>query len=164
MAATAFYPPAPADVPTDITRPGNAYRVRVLAMIAGLFLFLLLYVVFVAVAGLLAYWLVAFPIHQMRGRGIILVLVLKFGGAFAAILLWLFLFKGLFKGKTVERSTYVALQEAEHPELFAFVRQVYQDTGAPPPRRVYASPEVNAALVYDTSLLNLIVPPRKDLL
>jgi Zn-dependent protease with chaperone function len=164
MSIDALYPPAPANVPTHITRPDSAYRLRVLAMVGGLFLFLVLYLVFIVLAGLLAYWLLTFPLPEMRGRGIIIVLILKFGGAFAALLLWLFLFKGLFKGQRVERSTYVTLQEKDHPELFGFIRKVYQDTGAPPPRRVHVSPDVNAALVYDTSLLSLVVPPSKDLL
>lgn len=164
LATAALYPPAPADVPPELTRLDSAYRNRVVAMIGGLFLFLLLYLLFIAAAGLLAYWLLVFPLPEMRGKGIFLVLVLKFGGAFAAILLWLFLFKGLFKGQRVERSSHVLLSEEDYPELFAFIRRVYQDTGAPPPRRVYVSPEVNAALIYDTSLLNLFLPPRKDLL
>ena len=164
MATDLLYPPAPANVPAGLTRPDSAYRLRVLAMIAGLFLFLVLYLAFIAAAGLLAYWLATLPMPDIRGRGIILFLIFKFGGALAAVLLWLFLFKGLFKGQSVPRSTYVALQEADHPALFGFIRQVYRDTGAPPPRRVYVSPDVNAALVYDTSLLNLVIPPRKDLL
>jgi Zn-dependent protease with chaperone function len=164
MAADALYPPAPANVPPEITRLDSAYRLRVVAMIGGLFAFLFLYLLFIAAAGLLAYWLVVLPLPNLRGRGILLFLVLKFGGAFAAILLGLFLFKGLFKGRRVERSTYTPLHENDHPTLFAFIRQVYQDTGSPRPRRVYVSPDVNAALVYDTSLLNLFVPPRKDLL
>lgn len=164
MSIDALYPPAPANVPAEITRLDGAYRLRVVAMIGGLFLFLILYIFFVFLAGLLAYWLVALPLPDLQGKAMLLFLVFKFGGAFAAILLWLFLFKGLFKGQKVERSMYVPLREEDHPELFAFIRRVYQDTGSPRPRGVYASPEVNAALVYDTSLLNLFIPPRKDLL
>lgn len=164
MTTEVLYPPAPANVPTEITRLDSAYRLRVVAMIGGLFLFLLLYLLFIALAGLLAYWLVSLPLPDLRGKAILVFLVFQYGGAFAAVLLWLFLFKGLFKGQKVERSTYVPLQEEDHPDLFAFIRRVYQDTGSPRPRRVYASPDVNAALVYDTSLLNLFVPPQKDLL
>jgi Zn-dependent protease with chaperone function len=160
----ALYPPAPANVPAEITRLDSAYRLRVIAMIGGLFLFLVLYLIFIAAAGLLAYWLLMLPMPNIGGRGIILVLIFKFGGAFAAILLWLFLFKGLFKGQKVEHSTHVRLQEKDYPELFAFIRHVYQDTGSPRPRHVYVSPDVNAALVYNTSLINLFIPPRKDLL
>src|SRR5207248_7142342 len=89
---------------------------------------------------------------------------MKVGGPLAAGLFCLFLVKGLFKGHAVERSNHVPLEEEDHPELFAFVRRVYQDVGAPAPRRVVVSPEVNAALVYDTSLFNLVVPPQKELL
>jgi Zn-dependent protease with chaperone function len=164
MAIDTLYPPAPANVPAEITRLDSAYRLRVLAMIGGLFLFLFLYVFFIFLAGLLAYWLIVLPVPDLHGKAMLVFLVFKFGGAFAAILLWLFLFKGLFKGQRVERSTYVPLREEDHPDLFAFIRQIYQDTGSPRPRRVYASPEVNAALVYDTSLLSLFIPPHKDLL
>jgi Zn-dependent protease with chaperone function len=163
-AALSLYPPAPSHVPADVARLPGGYRWRVAAMIGGLFLFLLLYVVLIVLAGLAAYGLLVLPVPDIRGKGVFFFLVLKFGGAFAVGLLCLFLFKGLFKRQTVERSTYRVLAEADHPQLFAFIRRVYQDVGAPRPRRVYASPDVNAALVYNTSLLNLFVPPRKDLL
>jgi Zn-dependent protease with chaperone function len=156
MPSAALYPPAPANVPPEITRLDSAYRLRVVAMIGGLFFFLLLYLLFVVAVGLAAYWLLTLPMPE--------TLMFRLGGVFALVLLWLFLFKGLFKGQKVERSGFLALHEKDHPELFAFIRRVYQDTGSLPPRHVYVSPEVNAALVYDTSLLNLIVPPRKDLL
>ena len=164
MTDTTLYPPRPADVPPDLTRPDAAYRGRVAAMTGGLFVFLVLYLVIIALAGLVAYGLLLIPMPTTGGRGVFFFLILKFGGAVAAGLLCLFLVKGLFKGRRVERSSHLPLREAEHPELFAFIRRVYQDTGSRPARRVYVSPEVNAALIYDTSLLNLVVPPRKDLL
>jgi Zn-dependent protease with chaperone function len=164
MTADALYPPAPADVPPEVTRLDNAYRLRVVAMIGGLFAFLLLYLLFVALAGLLAYWLLMLPVPKLSGRGMFGYIIFKFGGAFAAVLLWLFLFKGLFKGQRVERSSHVPLQATDHPALFDFIRRVYADTGSPKPRRVCVSPDVNAALVYNSSLLNLFIPPRKDLL
>jgi hypothetical protein len=48
--------------------------------------------------------------------------------------------------------------------LFGFVRRVYQDVGAPAPQRVVVSPDVYAALVSDTSRLNLVLRPKRDLL
>lgn len=163
MAPDDLYPPAPSNVPADLTRPAGAYRLRVVAMIAGLFGFVLLYLAFVVLAGTAAYWLLMLPING-SGRWVFFLLVFKLGGAFAAILLWLFLFRGLFKRQKVERGTHLLLDEKEHPALFAFIRRVHQDVGAPPPRHVVVSPEVNAALIYDTSLINLVIPPKKDLL
>ena len=159
-----LYPAGPTDVPPEITRIDRAYRQRVAAMIGGLFVFLLLYLIIIALAGLVAYLLLLLPLPKSGGRGTGLVLIIKFGGVFAAGLLCLFLVKGLFKGRRVERASHVRLREEDHPELFAFIRRVYQDTGSPAPRRVVVSPDVNAALIYDTSLLNLVIPPKKDLL
>jgi Zn-dependent protease with chaperone function len=164
MAIDALYPSAPANVPRDITRCDSAYRLRVLGMIGGLFLFLLIYLFFIALAGFVAYWLLVLPLPDIGGKAVLGFLLMKFGGAFAAILLWLFLLKGLFKGHEVEREAYVELQPKDYPELFAFIKKVYEEVGAPPPNHVYVSPEVNAALVYDTSLINLFIPPSKDLL
>lgn len=165
MSSVALYPPAPRNVPGEVTQLDPAYRGRVITMIASLFFFLVLYLLFVAAAGLLAYWLIMLPVPETgSGRGIGMLLIFKFGGALAAILLCLFLFKGLFKGQRVERSQYVKLNERDQPQLFAFIRQLCKDTGAPLPRYVYVDPEVNAALVYNTSLINLFVPPKKDLL
>src|SRR5918993_871281 len=113
-----LYPPAPPSVPPDLTRPDRAYRNRVAAMVGGLFVFLVPYLVVIALAGLVAYWLLTFPLPTAGGRGTFFVLVIKFGGALAAGLLCLFLVKGLFKGHSVERSTHVPLGEADHPELF----------------------------------------------
>lgn len=164
MSPDSLYPPAPTNLPADLTRPAGAYRLRVVAMIAGLFAFVLVYLAFVVSAGLAAYWLLMLPIGGGNGRAVFFLLVVKLGGAFAAILLWLFLFRGLFKRQRVERGKHITLDEREHPALFAFIRRVYEDVGAPPPRNVVVSPEVNAALIYDTSLVNLVIPPKKDLL
>jgi Zn-dependent protease with chaperone function len=159
-----LYPPGPADVPRGLTRPGLDYRLRAAAMIGGLFLFLALYLALIATAGVVAYEAALISPTDARGEGILWLLVMKIGGPVAAGLLCVFLIKGLFKGHTVERGNHVPLREEDHPELFEFIRRVYRDVGAPAPRRVVASPDVNAALVCDTSLLNLIIPPEKDLL
>jgi Zn-dependent protease with chaperone function len=164
MPRDTLYPPTPDNVPEEITALDNSYRLRVVGMIGGLFLFLLLYLFIILLAGLFVLGLLILPLPNVSGRGAFMVLVLKFGGAFAAILLWLFLIKGLFKRHRTERSSHVRVREKDHPKLFAFIQRVYEDTGAPAPRRVYVSPEVNAALIYDTSLISLIIPPRKDLL
>jgi Zn-dependent protease with chaperone function len=167
MATSLYYPPNPTSVPPDLTRPDADYRKRVVAMIAGLFVFLVIYLGIIVLAAYLAYFLFNLPVDGMRnarGRSSGYGFIIVYGGGIAAILLCLFLIKGLFKGQRVERSGYLELSEKDHPELFAFIRQVYQDVGAPKPSRVYASADVNAALIYNTSLLNLIVPPRKDLL
>ena len=158
-----FYPPGPTEVPRRLTRVPLGYRVRVAAMIAGLFAFLLLYLALIAFAGLFGYTMLTMPMKEADGA-IILFLVMKFGGALAAGLVALLLVKGLCKGQSVPRTELLPLDEEAHPELFAFIRRVYQDAGSGAPRHVYASPDVTAAVIFNRSLLNLVVPPQKDLL
>jgi hypothetical protein len=164
MTDAPLYPPNPTGVPRSLTRPGFDYLVRVAGMIGGLFAFLLIYLGLIAFAVWFAYFLVVTPIGDGPARGVFFAVILKYGGTVASALLAVFLVKGLFKGQSVEREGHTRLREADHPLLFAFIRQVHWDAGAPAPRHVYVCADVNAALIYDTSLINLIVPPRKDLL
>ncbi len=162
--ADALYPPAPAGVPADLSRPTAAYRSQAAAMILGLVLFAVFYLALISAIGYGAYWLFKTPPILFSGRGGWFLVAIQYGGAVALSLLTLFLVKGLFKGRKAERTAHVQLKPTDHPELFAFIARVYADAGAPPPRRVYVSPDVNAALIYSTSVVNLVIPPSKDLL
>src|SRR5262249_18091768 len=73
------------------------------------------------------------------------------------------LVKGLFKRQRVDAALQVEVTEAQQPRLFAFLRRLCKDTGAPRPRRVYLSAEVNAAVFYHPSFLSLFLPTRKNL-
>jgi Zn-dependent protease with chaperone function len=50
------YPPAPLDVPPDLTRPSVSYRVRVFVVLSSLFLFAFLYLGLVVGSAYLCYW------------------------------------------------------------------------------------------------------------
>ncbi len=49
------------------------------------------------------------------------------------------------------------------PELFAFLNALADRVGAPRPHRVFLSPGVNASVFYDLTLLNLLLPTKKNL-
>lgn len=71
--------------------------------------------------------------------------------------------KGLFKRSRFDPGLRVEVTEAQQPVLFAFIRQLCKDTGAPFPHRVFLTPDVNAAVSFHESLLNLVFPSRKNL-
>jgi Zn-dependent protease with chaperone function len=79
-------------------------------------------------------------------------------------LLCLFLVKGFFKWRQAEPDKRLEVTEQDQPVLFAFIRRLCQETGAPLPHRVYLTPEVNAAVFYHESLLSLILPTPKNLI
>ncbi len=83
--------------------------------------------------------------------------------AILAGVLCLFLVKGFFKRRRVDAARRVEVTEQDQPVLFAFIRRLCRDTRAPLPRRVYLTPDVNAAVFYHESLLDLVLPAHKNL-
>jgi Zn-dependent protease with chaperone function len=89
---------------------------------------------------------------------------MKVGLVGSSLLLFIFLVKGLFKQQKADNPSHVEIQEKEQPQLFQFIRRLCRETRAPFPKRVYLSPELNAAVFYNTSILSLFLPTRKNLL
>src|SRR5262249_6560461 len=133
-----FYPTTPPGIPADLTASTPRYRLQVVVVLVSLFLFLLFYLALIAGSAYLAYWASTFEVRRMDRGTLFLKVVLAVTGA----LLFLFLLKGLFKRQRVDESMQVEVTEAEQPTLFAFIRKLCQETGAPFPRRVFLSPEV----------------------
>ena len=157
-----LYPSAPSGIPADLAKPGLRYRLQIGLVLLALIPFLLLYLALLAGALGLMLWAVwpqgereVSPIVLAVARLIVLAL---------ALMLFAFLLKGFFKRGQEETSRFLEITEKEQPELFQFIRSVCQEIGCRMPARVYLNHEVNAAVLYPTSILNLIVPPRKDLL
>ena len=57
----------------------------------------------------------------------------------------------------------IEITPEQQPELFGFMDRLADEAGAPRPHRVFLSPRVNAAVFYDLSILNLVIPSRKNL-
>lgn len=155
-----LYPPSVKGVPSDLTVASPNYRRAVVAVFSSLVLFVILYLTLVAAAGWLCYQAVAYPMPDTSRISILL----KVGSVAITAMLFAFLVKGLFKRQTHNRDLHLEITEAEHPELFAFVRQLCLETRAPFPYRIFLSPDVNAAVFYNSSILNLLFPVRKNLL
>ncbi|MBL8626516.1 MAG: M48 family metalloprotease [Myxococcales bacterium] len=157
MATMSDYPAGPAEVPSDLTRPGPAYRRHAYLAVAGLALFIAAYL------GLTAWfaWAAVRMWHQMN------VAVTGNGwwalGSAGTAFLALFMLKALVFVRRGKPGAMVELTRADHPRLFAFLDRVAADARAPRPHRVFVSPEVNAAVFYDLTVLNLLWPSRKNL-
>lgn len=156
---TDLYPPSLPGVPKELTRPSPRYRQLVGVVLFSLIVFLLCYLALVAGAGWL-FWLALTydPVEWNRWT-----LFLKVASVAMAGMLFLFLLKALFKRQTRDAGVQIEITEKEQPQLFQFIRNLCRETGAPFPYRVFLSPEVNASVFYNTSLLNLIFPVRKNL-
>ena len=149
------YPASPEDVPDDLTEYPRSYVTQEWMLLACLFVFLLFYFTMVIVSGFLTIWL---AIQVARWSFFAIV------GSMMSGIIFAFLVKGFFKKNEIEKELQLELKESDHPTLFAFIRQVCEETGAEEPRKMFVSADVNAAVITRTSLINLFVPPKKDML
>ncbi|MEC9452088.1 MAG: M48 family metallopeptidase, partial [Cyanobacteriota bacterium] len=78
-------------------------------------------------------------------------------------LLSIFMLKGLFFVSHGGESSNTEVTAETQPMLLAFLHRLADEVGAPRPHRVFLSPDINAAVFYDISLLNLLLPMRKNL-
>ena len=151
-----MYPPGPADVPADASTPSDAYARNARIAMLGLLLFLALYL------GLIA-WFAWTTVHLLDGwtSSPDSTLRLAFGVAngFFAV----FLAKALIFFKRSEQPLALEITAEQEPELFAFLQKLVAEAQAPKPHRVFLSPDVNAAVFFDLSFVNLIYPTRKNL-
>ncbi len=154
MNASDLYPPPPAVVPEDLTRPTPAYRRRVALTFASILVFLAVYAALIGGAA----FLIDYSLERSSQRSG------HFWGVVVGALLLLFFVKVLFKRQRLDRSTFLEVTRADEPRLFAFIDRLVEETGAPAPKRVYLTSEVNAAVFYDSSFLSLFFPVRKNLL
>lgn len=159
MAVASYYPPSPPDVPVDLTELTPAYRQRVVLVLLSIIVFLILYFGLIFLSGWLAYKLFTWP--TLPGQGVLWVV--RIIAAVPCTLLFLFLVKNLLKWSPAEKSYDIEIFPDEHPRLFDFIERLCEETGAPPPRRVFVNFEVNGFASYNISLFHLFVPAAKNL-
>ncbi|SDW07782.1 Zn-dependent protease with chaperone function [Lysobacter enzymogenes] len=153
-----MYPAGPASVPAQLTAPSAAYRRHAWLAMLGLLDFVAIYFALLVWFGWTAWRLFAALVQgdggNLIGNGIT--------GACAAFLC-LFMAKALIFKRRGAGGEDLELKPADQPELFAFLHRLADEAGAPRPHRVFLSPRVNAGVFYDLSLLNLILPSKKNL-
>lgn len=179
----ALYPPTPQNVPPDLTKPPGSYRTRVVVVLVSLAAFMAVYLGLTLGSAYLCYWCFAslggdpnepkqaVTYRDRSGRPQTRYErpsehspILLIAGGIMSGLLCLFLVKGFFKRGNRNPGIRVPVTEAEQPELFAFIRRLCADTHAPFPHKVYLLPEVTAAVAFDESFVNLLVPSKKNLI
>ncbi len=55
------------------------------------------------------------------------------------------------------------LQRKKEPALFQLIQETYQQVGAPAPKHVFLTTDVNAFVSYDSSFWSMFLPVKKNL-
>lgn len=151
------YPASPTAIPEDLTKPGSGYIRHAWLAILGLVVWIVLYL---AIAGWFVWTTIRYAAHASAGGADAWIgYVMALPTAFLAT----FMLKALFFVKRGGEPNDLEVTPEQEPRLFAFLHRLADEAGAPRPHRVFLSHRVNAAVFYDLSLANLILPSRKNL-
>ncbi len=152
------YPPGPAAVPPNLTAASAAYKRHAWLAMLGLATFIVMYF---ALSTWFAWtaWRIASGMFGADGDFDLWGFVAALCAAFLAV----FMFKALFFIQHRYEIDDIEVTRDQQPRLFEFIDRLADEARAPRAHKVYLSPRVNAAVFYDLSLLNLIIPSKKNL-
>jgi Zn-dependent protease with chaperone function len=152
-----YYPAGPKSAPKNLTEPTPQYHRHAWIAMLALVLFAALYFLMTGWLIHQAWFMTAAIITGGKESWMGLVV------AVPCALLALFMLKALFFVKHGDQSRDLEITAADQPRLFAFLHRLADEAKAPRPHRVFITSNVNAAVFYDLSLLNLVFPSRKNL-
>ncbi|HET9864525.1 MAG TPA: M48 family metallopeptidase, partial [Steroidobacteraceae bacterium] len=152
------YPPGPAAVPPDLTAPTSAYKRHAWLAMLGLTVFIALYFALSAWFAWTA-WRLLGGMFGQAGHFELGGFVAGLCAAFLAV----FMLKALFFIQHRYEIEDIEISREDEPALFEFIDRLADEARAPRAHKVYLSPRVNAAVFYDLSLLNLVIPSKKNL-
>jgi len=151
------YPAGPAGVPANLTKPSASYKRHAWLAVAGLLVFVAIYLSLAGWFCWTAYRLVSGALAPGGN------LFMGIATGLPAALLAAFMLKALFFVRRARESKDIELTAGREPKLFEFLNRLADEAGAPRPHRVFLSPRVNAAVFYDLSVFNLFFPSKKNL-
>lgn len=151
------YPDSPGNIPADLTKASAKFKKHAWLAMMGLTVFILIYLLLLCCFGF-----IAFKGFELLSTG---ELTLVSGAiSVCAALLAIFMAKSLFAVRRTSDPRGIEVTRDDEPKLFSFLEELADEVGAPKPHRVFLTPEVNAAVFYDLSLLNLFFPSKKNLI
>ncbi|WP_299263556.1 M48 family metallopeptidase [uncultured Psychrosphaera sp.] len=157
MSNIPLYPSSPDNVPESLTRAKISYKRQAWLAMIGLTVFMLFYLSLAACFG----WIVYVNIIEMIDGNITFANILV---TLISSLLTIFMAKSLFSVRKSGNVRGVEVTPKQEPKLFDFLHTLADEIGAPRPHRVFITADVNAAVFYDLSLINMFFPSKKNLI
>lgn len=156
-----LYPASPEVDKSQITKMTGSYRTQIITNLFAIILFFLLYLCMIVLAAFLIYHAWSYPLSYDFSKWEVLA---KIGAVAMSVMLFLFLLKFLFKKTSSDNPSNIEIFEKDHPELFNFIRRLSAEVGAPFPKKIFVNHEINASVFYNSTILSLFMPVKKNLL
>lgn len=164
MQQLSTYPPSPANVPPDVTLPSASFRRQVTRVVIAILAFVLVYLLLIGLAAMLVLYCFKIGILTMVGIGLSsLFILVGLGIILTGLMVLFFLIKFIIAKAEDKAERGIQIFEKDEPQLFQFIHEVATEVGAPLPKKVFLTPEVNASVFYNSSFWSLILPAPKNL-
>ncbi len=163
MSHTFPYPPMPANADKRIIKPSGTFKKEVYSCIGAILLFLITYLALLAGALAIATAFGFLGVGIIYGLSSFMGLMAGIALIFSGLMLIFFVIKFLFKKNKTDYSGMIEITRHDQPELFDFIRQLTTEAGAPFPKHIFISADVNAGVFYNSSFWSMFFPVKKNL-
>jgi len=158
-----LFPPKPSGLPAGITEPSAAFKKEVIKVFFLCVVFFVLYLLLLACTigiAILFGFLGILLVSEVHG---VITLMLALGAIGMGVMLVYFMLKSLAIKKNEPITTVGEITQNTDPVLYNFISKVCAETKAPSPKKIFLIDDVNAFVSYDSVLLSLFFPARKNL-
>lgn len=141
-------------------RASVGYRLAILLVMFAMLMLPVVYLLLIAAAALGVFWYATHAVGMLTavhvgGRAMLFLLILYLAPIGAGGLLVLFMFRPLF-ARTVRPMVPITLNRQQEPILFEFADRTARLVGAPLPKRICISYDVNAAASFGEGWLSML--------
>lgn len=158
-----IYPPKPLNVSEKVTEPSAVFKKEVSKVLFSIGLFILVYFLLMGGAIVLALLTGFGGLMLIAAYPSVITIMLGLGLIGLGIMVLFFLIKFLFNKVSADRSNLTEINKNDQPELFEFIHKLTDEVGAPFPKQIYLSADVNASVFYDSGFWSMFLPVRKNL-
>lgn len=159
-----LYPYSPANADLSQFKPSREFKKEVIRVLFAVISFFVVYLALVTLTISLAAGVSYLGILLILLKPAFITLMVGIGMMSMGLLVLFFLIKFIFSIKRTDRSGFIEIRKADHPDLFSFIRTLSKETKTKLPKRIFLAPGVNASVFYDSSFFSMFFPVRKNLL
>jgi len=139
------------------------FRKRAFKSIFAVFVFFVIYLFFAALLFSLSLGSICGGIFMIINMPSFFTIMLGAGLVAMGAMFGMFLLRFIFSPSEDTTDGMTQVYEKDQAELFAFVKEISDEVGTEFPKKIFISPEVNAAVFYDSAFRSMIFPTRKNL-
>lgn len=159
-----LYPYSPANADLSQFKPSREFKKEVIRVLFAVISFFVVYLALVTLTISLAAGVSYLGILLILLKPAFITLMVGIGMMSMGLLVLFFLIKFIFSIKRTDRSGFIEIRKADHPDFFSFIRTLSKETKTKLPKRIFLAPGVNASVFYDSSFFSMFFPVRKNLL